>query len=365
VSGTIGGATYGIAKGVTIVPVRTFTCEGRAPASTIIAAFEWVVAHKTGPSVLNYSAGGSGNTAIDAAAQAVINAGITLVVAAGNDAWDSCYDSPARVPGALTVGASDGTDTAPWFSNYGDCIDLFAPGVDITSAWYTSDTEFNTISGTSMATPHVVGAAARYLETHPSAAPAEVADFVNASATPGIVSEAYSANNRLLYVDSGVAAPPPVAVVPTPTPAPVLPPAPAPAPTPTVAPPAALPPVRTKLHVTKVRYNGPGSDTKRNRNTEWVRITNTSGTAYSLKNYRLKDGDGSTYTFPATTLGAKKYIYVYTGKGTNTSTTRYWNNAQHVWDNKGSESVTLLDTYRRTVNKHSWTSKKAGEVTWS
>ena len=484
VSGTIGGATYGIAKDVTIVPVRTFDCAGAAAASTIVAAFEWVIAHKTGPSILNYSAGGSANTAIDAAAQAVLNAGITLVVAAGNDGTDSCYDSPARVPGALTVGASTNLDHAPYWSNYGDCIDLFAPGENITSAWYTSDSATVTDSGTSMAAPHVAGAAARYLETHPAAAPAEVAAFLNSRATPGVVLAAYSANNNLLYLDGGadtgpapalvpptivsgqitpgevtftddqpraysvtvqssqrlvrlrayldspassynfldfanpsgdgvtwttsgeiysnqdrgvwtvtdydalwsdsgalrnktlagvrptlgvlspVVAPP--AVISTPTPAPTLTPTVTPAPTPTTAPPkASLPAVRTKLHVTKVRYNGPGADTKRTRNREYVRITNTSGTAYSLKGYRLKDGDGSTYTFPATTLGAKKSIVVYTGKGTNTSTTRYWNNAKHVWDNKGTETVTLQDTYRRTVNKHTWTSKKAGEITWS
>jgi subtilisin family serine protease len=473
VSGTIGGATYGIAKGVTIIPVRTFDCAGSASASTIVAGFEWVIAHRSGPAVVNFSAGGPANALIDAAAQAVIDAGITLVVAAGNDSDDSCFYSPARVPGALTVGASDSSDTAPVFSDYGDCIDLFAPGVYITSDWNTSDNAINMISGTSMSTPHVVGVAARYLQTHPAAAPAEVADYINGRATPGIVTDALSINNRLLYMDGGLDTgpppPPPSPVTPTitggqvtpndivfnntqpeaysvtvtssqplkmlsayvrspgssydflifnnpssdgvtwtdssviynfetrgvwtvseysalwadatglfhsgtldgfhptvnirnPDVAPPSPPSPPPPP---AAPaPAPAPAVHNKIHVTKVSYNSPGADTKRNRNSEWVRITNTATTAYSLTDYRLSDHTGHTYTFPSTTLGAKKSIYVYTGKGKNTPTARYWNNAQYVWNNTGTESVTLRDSHRRTVSKHDWRSKRIGMISW-
>ena len=128
---------------------------------------------------------------------------MTFVAAAGNDGDDACLSSPARVDAVLTVGASDSTDAAPGWSNGGNCIDLFAPGSSITSAWATSDTAANTISGTSMAAPHVAGAAARYLQSNPSASPAEVSNHINSDATPHAVSLAYSVNDRLLHTVSG------------------------------------------------------------------------------------------------------------------------------------------------------------------
>lgn len=183
VSGTIGGSSYGLAKQARLIGVRVLDCNGSGATSGVVAGLDWVVAHHRAgqPAAANMSLGGSASTALDAAVDRVIADGVTMAVAAGNENSDACTKSPARVPAALTVAASDRNDARASFSNRGTCVDLFAPGVDITSAWLANGT--NTISGTSMATPHVAGAAALYLETHPSATPAAVGTAIVGATT--------------------------------------------------------------------------------------------------------------------------------------------------------------------------------------
>jgi subtilisin family serine protease len=206
VSGTIGGSTYGVAKGVSLVAVRVLDCSGSGTNSGVIAGIDWVTAnHQPGqPAVANMSLGGGGSTALDSAVSRSIADGVTYAVAAGNGnqagvPQDACKSSPARVAAALTVGATDKTDKAASFSNYGTCVDLFAPGVGITSDWYTSTSATNTISGTSMATPHVTGVAALYLQSNPSAAPSTVAGALAAATTKNAVPTNRTANNDLLF----------------------------------------------------------------------------------------------------------------------------------------------------------------------
>ncbi|HKP75895.1 MAG TPA: S8 family peptidase, partial [Longimicrobiaceae bacterium] len=175
VSGTIGGATYGVAKGVQLVAVRVFGCSGGTPASTIIAAVDWVTAHAVKPAVVNMSLGGPYYAPMNQALQNSVASGVVYAVAAGNESQDACNVSPASTPEALTTGASTISDIRAIFSNWGTCVDLFAPGQDITSAWSSGDNAINTISGTSMASPHVAGVAALYLQSHPTATPAAVA----------------------------------------------------------------------------------------------------------------------------------------------------------------------------------------------
>jgi subtilisin family serine protease len=214
VSGTIGGSTYGVAKGVRLVAVRVLDCAGSGATSGVIAGVDWVTRdHAAGaPAVANMSLGGGASTALDTAVANAVKDGVSFAVAAGNDggvvgeltgAANACNGSPARVPTALTVGATDATDARASYSNRGTCLDLFAPGSDITSAWYTSATATNTISGTSMASPHVAGVAAQYLQTAPSATPAQVADRIVSTATVGVVkSPGTGSPNRLLFTSS-------------------------------------------------------------------------------------------------------------------------------------------------------------------
>jgi hypothetical protein len=200
VAGTVGGTTYGIAKGVTIHPVRVLGCSGSGSTSGVIAGVDWVTANRVLPAVANMSLGGGASSALDAAINASVNAGVVYAVAAGNSSANACLSSPARVPAALTVGATTTTDARSSFSNFGTCLDVFAPGSSITSAWYTSNTATATLSGTSMASPHVAGAAALYLQTNPTALPAAVAQAIVAQATANVVSGAGSGSpNRLLY----------------------------------------------------------------------------------------------------------------------------------------------------------------------
>ncbi|MGW4586597.1 S8 family peptidase [Amycolatopsis thermoflava] len=199
VAGTIGGAEYGVAKGVRIVPVRVLDAQGSGTTDQVVAGIDWVAQNASGPSVANMSLGGSADTVLDDAVRGAIAKGVTFAIAAGNEGADAGNDSPARVTEAITVAASDRTDRQASFSNYGSVVDLYAPGVSITSSWGTGDTATNTISGTSMATPHVAGAAAVYLAGHPDATPAQVADALIASAAPGKISGATSGTpNRLL-----------------------------------------------------------------------------------------------------------------------------------------------------------------------
>ncbi|EIE98394.1 S8 family peptidase [Saccharomonospora glauca] len=199
VAGTIGGSTYGVAPDVKLVGVRVLDANGSGTTAGVIAGVEWVAENASGPAVANMSLGGGVDEALDEAVRGAIEAGITFGVAAGNESSDANYSSPARVDEAITVAASDQDDSEAYFSNYGDVVDIYAPGVNITSAWH--DGGENTISGTSMATPHVVGAAALYLADNPSASPAQVADALTSAATSGAISNPTGDTpNRLLYV---------------------------------------------------------------------------------------------------------------------------------------------------------------------
>jgi subtilisin family serine protease len=224
VAGTVGGSTYGVAKGVTLYSVRVLDCAGSGTTSGVVAGIDWVTANRVLPAVANMSLGGSLSTALNSAVQNSINAGVTYVVAAGNSAADACGYSPASVPAALTVGASGGTDAQASFSNFGGCLDLYAPGLSVISAWNTDDYATGSASGTSMASPHVAGAAALYLQANPSASPAQVAQALQSNATSGVLSAlgAGSPNLLLHVVGSGGGT-----IDPAPAPAPPPPPPPA------------------------------------------------------------------------------------------------------------------------------------------
>jgi subtilisin family serine protease len=215
VAGTLGGAGFGVAKAVNIVPVRIAGCDGKATSSSVVAGIDWMIrdrAQRGGKAVANFSYGHrirwyELRFPQESAVRRAVANGITFVISAGNDNADACGYSPARVREALTIGATDATDArAGWtvgepYSNYGDCLDLFAPGHLIASAGHTGDTQQATKSGTSMAAPHVAGAAARFLAENPTADPSIVAASLKSLATPGVVGNAGSRSlNRLLRV---------------------------------------------------------------------------------------------------------------------------------------------------------------------
>jgi subtilisin family serine protease len=208
VAGTVGGATYGVAKQVKLVAVRVLGCTGSGTWSGVIAGMDWVTGnHLAGaPAVANMSLGGGANSSVDAAVQRMINDGVATAVAAGNGnqggvAQDACKYSPARVGAAITIGATDKTDRKASWSNYGNCVDWFAPGVGITSAWHTNTSATNTISGTSMATPHTAGVAALYLQSNPGASPQSVRTALYDATTKLIVTSSKTANNHLLFTE--------------------------------------------------------------------------------------------------------------------------------------------------------------------
>lgn len=200
VAGTIGGATWGVAKSVRLVPVRVFGCTGGSANSTIIAGVDWVRANAVKPAVANMSLGGPISSATDTAVNNLSNSGVTVVVAAGNDNADACNFSPARAAGAITVGSTTNTDVRSSFSNFGGCLDIFAPGSSIMSTWYTSNTATNTISGTSMASPHVAGAAVLILAADNAATPATVRSRLDTKASLNKLTSINTGSpNKLLY----------------------------------------------------------------------------------------------------------------------------------------------------------------------
>lgn len=204
VAGTVAGTNYGVARQATVVGVRVLDCYGSGYTSDVVAGLNWIAANHANyysgqRGVANMSLGGGASKTLDDAVQAVINAGVPVVVAAGNDNFDAQYYSPARVADAITVAASDSSDTRAWFSNYGSLVDIFAPGVSVLSAGIASDTATASYSGTSMASPHVAGAAAIYLGLNPSAPPSAVESALGAAATTDVITDPQGTVNRLLY----------------------------------------------------------------------------------------------------------------------------------------------------------------------
>lgn len=210
VAGTVAGSTFGVAKAATLVPVRVLDCAGSGTTSGVIAGIDWVIGnHAAGtPAVANLSLGGGISSAMDTAIQSLTNDGVTVVVAAGNAAVDACTSSPARAPSALTVAASDSTDAQASFSNFGSCVDLYGPGVGISSAWYTGTSSAASLSGTSMAAPHVAGAAAIVLGTSHALTPTQVSSAVVSNATTNVIKNSSTGTpNRLVFSPSVTTAP--------------------------------------------------------------------------------------------------------------------------------------------------------------
>ncbi|HUF64906.1 MAG TPA: S8 family peptidase, partial [Gemmatimonadaceae bacterium] len=206
VASTTGGTIYGVAKSVALKAVRVLDCNGSGSWSGVIAGVDWDTANHVKPAVANMSLGGGANSSVDNAVKTMIAAGVGTAVAAGNGnmggrAQDACKYSPARVPEAMTIGATTTTDAKTSWSNYGNCVDWFAPGAGITAAWIGSTTATRTISGTSMASPHTAGVAALYLQSNPGASAATVRNALYNNTTKGIVTSSKTANNHLLYTN--------------------------------------------------------------------------------------------------------------------------------------------------------------------
>lgn len=200
VAGTVGGSTYGVAKSVNLRGVRVLNCSGSGTNSGVIAGVDWVRVNRQNPAVANMSLGGGASSALDTAVNNLSNSGVAIAVAAGNSNTNACNSSPARAANAITVGSTTSTDARSSFSNFGSCLDLFAPGSGILSAWIGSTTATRTISGTSMASPHVAGVAALYKQANPSASASTVRNAIVNGATTNVVTSAGTGSpNRLLY----------------------------------------------------------------------------------------------------------------------------------------------------------------------
>ncbi|MFC4335277.1 S8 family peptidase [Salininema proteolyticum] len=199
VAGTTAGSTYGVAKEATVVPVRVLDCNGSGSFDGVIAGIEWVAENAEKPAVANMSLGGTNSDMLNDAVDNAVASGVSFAVAAGNSDNDACGNTPAGASDVITVAATDDSDARATFSSWGSCVEIFAPGVDITSAWHTGDEDTNTISGTSMATPHVAGAVAVYLSANPEATPAEVTEWLTSNATPDVVQDPKDSPNALLY----------------------------------------------------------------------------------------------------------------------------------------------------------------------
>ena len=201
VAGTIAGSTYGVAKGAKIVAIRVLDCHGSGFVSDVISGLQYVLSHRpAGPAVVNMSIGGPSSFELDQVVDEVVDAGIPVVAAAGNDNDDACFSSPGEAPAALTVAASTKSGNRAEFSNFGDCVDLFAPGKSVLSASADSASATAVMSGTSMAAPHVTGAVARYLQGHPSATPAQVRTALVGDSTRSALHDVQGSPNRLLYL---------------------------------------------------------------------------------------------------------------------------------------------------------------------
>src|SRR5436190_4596245 len=200
VSGTVGGSTYGVAKSALLRGVRVLDCNGSGSTSGVIAGVDWVTSNHISPAVANMSLGGGASTALDNAVNNLSNSGVAIAVAAGNSNANACNSSPARAANAITVGSMTSTDARSSFSNFGTCLDVFAPGSSILSSWYTSNTATATLSGTSMASPHVAGVAALYKQANPSASATTVRNAIVNNATANVVTNPGTGSpNRLLY----------------------------------------------------------------------------------------------------------------------------------------------------------------------
>ena len=200
VSGTIGGSTYGVAKSVNLRGVRVLNCSGSGTNSGVIAGVDFVRLNHSNPAVANMSLGGGASSALDTAVNNLSNSGVAIAVAAGNSNANACNSSPARAANAITVGSTTTSDARSSFSNFGTCLDLFAPGSGILSAWFTSNTATATLSGTSMASPHVAGVAALYKQQNPNASSTTVRNAIVNNATTNVISNPGSGSpNRLLY----------------------------------------------------------------------------------------------------------------------------------------------------------------------
>ncbi|TDC43971.1 S8 family peptidase [Micromonospora sp. KC213] len=199
-AGTVGGTRYGVAKEVRLHPVRVLNCNGSGSYAAVIAGVDWVTGNAVRPAVALMALGGAANSALDAAVTRSISSGITYVVAAGSSAGSACNYSPARVPGAITVAGTTSSDARMPSGNYGSCLDLYAPGANISSTWHTGDSAATTISGSSMAAAHVAGCAALALSANPTWTPAQVASYLTSRATTGVVGGVVAGTpNRLLY----------------------------------------------------------------------------------------------------------------------------------------------------------------------
>jgi subtilisin family serine protease len=294
VAGTVGGATAGVAKNVTLYSVRVLDCNGSGTTAGVIAGIDWVTANRVLPAVANMSMDGTFSQAMNDAMQRSMDAGVSYVVSAGNAARDACYSSPSSAANAITVGASENTDAMSGYSNRGPCIDLFAPGSQILSATNFDDASMMTATGTSMAAPHVAGIVALYLQANPSATPAQVTAAVLGSATAGVMGGlSIGSPNLLAHV--------------VPSSAPISEPIASPAPSAplTVPPPPTVTPGTTSLPSASFTWT---CDNRAKCSFDG----SASRSNVAMKTYQWTFGDGAT----AKPAAGAKASHDYTGKGT-------------------------------------------------